>query len=74
MQSPPIEWTLGIGYLAALDYLRNHGEPDGDTLTEVIREAFDTDTPVGRARLAASIVLGAVGLYAHLTKPSMRRA
>lgn len=72
MQSPRIEWTLGVAYLAVLDYVRNRGEPDGDTLTEVIREAFDTDQASGRRRLAATIAAGGVVLYRHLTKPTMR--
>lgn len=73
MQSPRIEWALGIGYLAVLDYVRNQGEPDSDTLTEVIRETFGTDTAAGRRNLAASIAFGGVALYVHLAKPDMRR-
>lgn len=72
MQSPRIEWTLGIGYLAVLDWVRNQGEPDSDTLTEVIREAFGTDHAPGRRRLAVTIAAGGVVLYRHLTKPCMR--
>lgn len=72
MQSPPVEWTLGIGYLAILDVLRDRGEPDGDTLTECLRDAFGTDQPAGRRRLAVAIGGGAVLLYRHLTKPEMR--
>lgn len=72
MHSPPVEWTLGIGHLVMLDMLRDHGEPDGDTLTEVIRGWFHVDTPEGRARLALSIAGGGVLLYRHLVKPEMR--
>lgn len=72
MQSPRIEWTLGIGYLAVLDWVRNQGEPDSDTLTEVIREAFDTDTARGRANFAAATAAGAVLFYRHICKPEMR--
>ena len=72
MHSPPVEWVLGISYLAALDAIRDHGEPDGDTLTEVLRDWFHVETPGGRARLATTITAGAVLLYRHLVKPSMR--
>lgn len=72
MQSPPVEWTLGIGYLVVLDIVRNSGEPDGDTLTECIRSAFRTHTPEGRRTLAVAIGAGAVLLYQHFTKPEMR--
>ena len=68
MHSPPAEWTLGIGYLAVLDALRDRGEPDGDTLTECLREAFHVDRPEGRAALAAAITAGAALLYRHLVK------
>lgn len=37
MQSPPVEWTIGIGYLALLDYLRSRGEADDDTISECLR-------------------------------------
>ncbi|HET6699528.1 MAG TPA: hypothetical protein VFG88_10605 [Nocardioidaceae bacterium] len=37
MQSPPLEWTMALGYLAALDFLRSRGEADFDTLSECVR-------------------------------------
>lgn len=74
MQSPPIEWALGIGYLAVVDVLRDRGEPDGDTLTECLRALFHVDDPRGRAALAVAITGGGVGLFRHLTKPHMRGA
>jgi hypothetical protein len=63
---------LGIGYLVALDVLRDHGEPDNDTLTEVIRQLFRVETPLGRARVATAILVGGIGLYVHICKPEMR--
>lgn len=71
MQSPPIEWALGIGYLAVVDVLRDRGEPDGDTLSECLRVAFHTDDPRGRAALAAAIAAGAVVLFRHLAKETL---
>lgn len=37
MQSPPAEWAVLVGSLAAIDYLRSRGEADGDTASEVLR-------------------------------------
>lgn len=71
MHSPPIEWALGIGYLAVVDVLRDRGEPDGDTLSEVLREVFGVERPEGRIALAAAIGAGGVVLYRHLVKPEM---
>lgn len=72
MHSPPIEWAAAIGHLALLDWIRDRGEPDNDTLSEVLRAVFHVERPEGRAALAAAITVGAVGLYAHLTKRDMR--
>lgn len=72
MHSPPAEWVLGIGHLAILDYLRDRGEPDGDTLTEVVRSLFATETPRGRALLAGTMTAGGVLLYRHFVKVEMR--
>ncbi len=73
MQSPPIEWTILIAPLVVLDIVRDHGEPDEDTLSECLRVGFQTDTARGRHILAASIAAGGVLLFRHLTKPEMRR-
>lgn len=72
MQSPPIEWSLLAAHAVALDVIRDRGEPDGDTATEVLRTLFRVETTEGRARLAAAIAVGGVLLYRHLTKPQMR--
>jgi hypothetical protein len=72
MQSPPLEWGLGIGYLVILDVLRDRGEPDGDTASEVVRVAFKVDRPEGRRVLAAVMVAGGIALYCHFVKPEMR--
>lgn len=69
MHSPPAEWALGIGYLAVLDVIRNRGDPDGDTLTECLRESFRVHRPEGRAALGAAIAAGGVVLFRHLCKP-----
>lgn len=67
MHSPRIEWTLGVGYLAVLDYVRARGEADGDTASEVIRELMDRH-PLGRVAFTATYTAGAIALWRHLVK------
>lgn len=68
MHSPPIEWALLAGHFIALDVVRDRGEPDGDTASEVLRTVFHVGTPQGKATLAAFLAAGAVTLYRHLVK------
>ena len=68
MRSPRAEWSLGIGYLALVDILRDRGEPDGDTLSEVTREVFRVHTPRGRLTWLAFLVAGGVILDRHICK------
>lgn len=72
MQSPRAEWVLFGIHFAVLDYLRNRGEPDGDTVTEVVRVVFHVDRPAGRFALAGALTGAGIGLYRHFTKPEMR--
>lgn len=67
MQSPPVEWTLGIGYLAALDAIRAHGEADNDTLSEVVRGIVRAH-PRGPLLFTATLALGAAALHRHILK------
>jgi hypothetical protein len=65
-----MEWSLHVAHFAVLDYLRDRGEPDGDTASEVLRVIFRTHDPRGRAALAAAIAAGGVVLHRHLCKPA----
>jgi hypothetical protein len=67
MQSPRIEWTLGIGYLVAVDALRARGEADGDTLSEVVRELIYRH-PLGRAAFTLGYAAGAYVLHRHFVR------
>ena len=69
MHSPPIEWALFAGYFAALDVIRDRGEPDGDTATEVIRTTFAVDTPAGKAAFTAALAASALLFHRHICKP-----
>lgn len=67
MQSPRIEWTLGIGYLAIVDYLRAQGDADGDTLSEVVRDLVERH-PAGRVAFTAGYTVGAIALWRHICR------
>jgi hypothetical protein len=59
-------WPALIGSLALLDWLCSRGEPDGDTVSELIRETFATDTPAGRYAFTGTIAAGAYWLHRHI--------
>lgn len=73
--NPRSEWALIVGgvatWVAVFDYMRNQGEPDGDTLTEVIRDVMYLETRPGRVALITSLSLAGAVFYRHLTKPEM---
>ena len=67
MQSPPVEWVMGIGYLAAIDYIRSRGEADGDTLSEVTRN-FVRRHPRGDVLFTVGLFGGAEILRRHILR------
>lgn len=68
MRSPRIEWSLHVLHFVVLDVVRDRGEPDGDTASEVIRDVFHVHDPRGRAALAATLAGGALLAYHHFCK------
>lgn len=68
MQSPPLEWTLDITHLVARNLLRNQGEPDFDTLSEVVRAGVKKLGRHGPMVLDLAIVGGAIALRQHWRK------
>lgn len=64
MQSPPVEWTLAIGYLAALDFLRSRGDADDDTISECLRP-WATRHPFA---FAAACVAVPLWFHGHITR------
>jgi hypothetical protein len=67
MQSPPVEWVLGIGYLGLLDYIRSRGEADGDTLSEVTRDLVRRH-PAGDIAFTVVLYGGVELLRRHILK------
>ncbi|HET7387343.1 MAG TPA: hypothetical protein VFJ19_11845 [Nocardioidaceae bacterium] len=65
---PAAEWGLFAVHVAVVDWLRDRDDPDGDTITEVLRTAYRVDTQRGRAALGVTLAGGSVWLYRHLTK------
>lgn len=68
MHSPRMQWSLRLAALAVEDVVCDRGEPDGDTLSEVIREVFRVHTPRGRLAWLAFLVAGGVILDRHICK------
>lgn len=68
MKSPPAEWALGIGYLAAIDLVRAHGEADDDTLSEVIR-GHVARHPHGERLFAAVLLASGLWFHRHIVNP-----
>lgn len=68
MHSPPIEWTLFVGNLAVVDYIRSRGEADHDTLSEVVRNMVEK-IPHGEALFTIAVFSGAVWLRRHIIRP-----
>lgn len=68
MHSPPVEWSLHVLHFAVLDVVRDRGEPDGDTASEVIRDLFHVDTPTGRLAFALTLAAGSTVLFRHICK------
>lgn len=68
MKSPGAEWVLGIGYLAALDVIRAHGEADDDTLSEVLR-GHVARHPHGKRLFAAAVLSLGIWFHQHITSP-----
>lgn len=68
MQSPRIEWALMAAHFGVVDYLRDRGEPDGDTASECIRNIFAVHTPGGRAAFTLTLALGSGMFWRHIVK------
>ncbi len=72
MHSPRMQWSPRLAALAIEDVVCDRGEPDGDTLSEVIREVFRVDTLAGRRRWIAFEVGCLVLLHRHICKQVAR--
>lgn len=68
MKSPRAEWVLFGAHFAALDYIRDRGEPDADTLSEVIRDTFQVHTRIGHIAFTAALTGAAVLFHRHICK------
>lgn len=61
-------WPSLIGALIALDVWADQGDPDQDTLSELVREWFRVDTPYGKAAFTLALACGANVLHGHICK------
>lgn len=67
MQSPPLELVLDVVHLGTRNLLRNVGDPDDDTASEIIR-ARVLRYRWGPLLFTAGIYAGAEGFRRHILK------
>ena len=68
MHSPPVEWTMAVGHLVVLDYLRSRGEADADTASECLR-ALVARHRLGPAAFTFGLALGTAWFHRHILGP-----
>ncbi|RNL66225.1 hypothetical protein EFK50_00955 [Nocardioides marmoriginsengisoli] len=68
MQSPPLELVLDVVHLGARNLLRNRGDADGDTISEITRSVKD-QIPYGDQVLAVALAALAAGYWVHICRP-----
>lgn len=69
MQSPPLELVLDVVHLGARNVIRNAGDADDDTISEITRGVVRR-TRGGPLLLA----LGLAGFWWHIVGPIFRKA
>lgn len=69
MKSPGTELGLTVGYLAALNLLRNAGPADGDTISEITRGVVRR-VPHGPVLFRLALHVGAEAFHRHICKPT----
>lgn len=72
MQSPPLELVLDIVHLGTRNLVRNVGDPDDDTISEVVRWAKD-QIPYGDQVLAVVLAAAGVGFWHHICRSPYAR-
>lgn len=68
MQSPPLELVLDVVHLATRNLVRNVGDPDDDTISEIIRGVTNK---LPYPDLSSALILGvaAYGFWHHIRRP-----
>lgn len=67
MQSPPIELVLDVAHLATRNLLRDVGDPDNDTISEITR-GLVLSSPFGPLLFTVGIYAAAEGFRRHILK------
>lgn len=65
---PRVVWPALIGALALLDWWCDRGDPNGDTVSEIVRDWWAVETPLGRATFSLTLTGAAVALHRHICK------
>lgn len=67
-RDPIKEWALLLAVPTIIDIVRNQGEPDGDTLSEVVHMVFKVDTFLGWLAFTATLAGGTLWFHRHICK------
>ncbi len=73
MQSPPFELVLDVLHLGTRNLLRNVGDPDDDTISEITRGMVLAHR-AGPALFALGLLAGGVGFWFHICQPRRVKA
>lgn len=68
MRHPVLVWIAGIGALVALDIWADRNDTPGDSLSEVVRQVYRTETPMGRVRFIGSWAFLTSWFIPHIIK------
>lgn len=68
MQSPPLELVLDVVHLGARNLIRDVGEADDDTISEITRGVVRR-LPHGELILAGALVVSGIGFWRHICRP-----
>lgn len=69
MQSPPLELVLDVMHLGARNLVRNAGDPDDDTISEIIRGVTNR-LPYPDLSTAVILAVSAAGFWHHIRRPN----
>ena len=68
MQSPPLELVLDVLHIGSRNLIRNLGDPDQDTISEITRGVVDRLGDVGPLAFTVALFAGAEGFRRHILR------
>jgi hypothetical protein len=68
MRRPLVMWVAGISPLVVLDIWASYNDIEGDSLSEVIRDVWQTATPAGRVRFLLTYAAFSAWFIPHINR------